>query len=131
MWGECGRPELLRGIPDPWMLARLPGYVGVGTARRLIYTAARFDAAGAAAMGLVGRVVPHEELEAAVAAEAAAVMACAPGAMAIAKAAMVDDLPEPDVAMFSKAVFSKSAMSPEMAEGMAAFLEKRDPDWLP
>jgi enoyl-CoA hydratase len=123
---EFRAPELLRGIPDPWMLARLPGYVGVGTARRLIYTAARFDASEAAVMGLVGRVVPHEELEAAVDVEAAAVMACAPGAMATAKAAMVNALPEPDVAMFSR-----SMRSPEMAEGMAAFVEKRDPDWLP
>ena len=119
-------PELLRGIPDPWLLARLPHYVGVGAARRLLFTAARIEAAEALTLGLVGSVVPHDELETAVAADIGEVLRCGPEASAAAKAAVVAGLPQPDTGLFVKTL-----MSPEMTEGMTAFLEKRDPNWLP
>lgn len=119
-------PELHRGIPDPWLMARLPDYVGIGRARRLIFTAARLDAASALSIGLVGRVVPHDDLDEAVAEEVSEVVRCAPEATATAKAAMVARLAQPD-----SGLFVRTMMSPEMTEGMGAFLEKRDPHWLP
>ena len=119
-------PELLRGIPDPWLMARLPEYVGIGMARRLMFTAARLDASEALALGLVARVVPHGELSDAVAAELAEVMRCGPESMATAKSAIVAGLRPPDAGLFVRTM-----MSPEMVEGMTAFLEKRDPEWLP
>ncbi len=57
-------PELLRGLPDPFMSARLVDVVGLSRARYLFFTAAELDAAAAGAMGLVGEVVPHDELDA-------------------------------------------------------------------
>ena len=59
-------PELLRGIPDPFLTARLPALVGVAKARYLLFSAREISAAEADAMGLVGAVVPHDELDAAV-----------------------------------------------------------------
>ena len=55
-------PELLRGIPDPHMSARLTQVVGLQRARYLFFTADLIDAHEAAAMGLVGKVVPHDQL---------------------------------------------------------------------
>ena len=47
------------------MSARLVDVVGLARARYLFFTAAEIDAATASGMGLVGEVVPHDELDAA------------------------------------------------------------------
>ncbi len=52
-------PELLRGLPDPHMSARLVDVVGLARARYLFFTAAEIDAA-TAGDGPVGEVVPHD-----------------------------------------------------------------------
>ena len=57
-------PELLRGIPDPFMSARLAEAVGLARARYLFFTAEEISAAEALAMGMVGKVVPHDDLDA-------------------------------------------------------------------
>ena len=54
------------------------------------------------------------------------VMAAGPEATAATKAATVAQLTQPDATLFVRTM-----MSPEMVEGMSAFLEKRDPHWLP
>src|SRR3954453_17380839 len=56
-------PELLRGLPDPFMSARLVDAVGLARARYLFFTAAEIDAHAAGAMGLGGEVLAHEELD--------------------------------------------------------------------
>src|SRR5437016_2993674 len=55
-------PELLRGIPDATYAAVLPAHVGIAVARDLLLSARRFDAVEALRIGLVSRVVPHDEL---------------------------------------------------------------------
>lgn len=117
-------PELLRGVPDPWIAARLAAFVGLARAKYLLFTGAVIDAAEAERIGLVGKVVPHAELEAEVARTLDSIRHTGP----IARAAVKDDmnrrLPVPDVNMFRRTI-----MSPEMAEGFQAFFEKRAPRW--
>ena len=55
-------PELLRGIPDATYAAALPAHVGMAVARDLLLSARRFDAAEALRIGVISRVVPHDEL---------------------------------------------------------------------
>ena len=55
-------PELLRGIPDATYAAVLPAHVGLAVARDLLLSARRFDAAEAQRIGVISRLVPHEEL---------------------------------------------------------------------
>jgi enoyl-CoA hydratase/carnithine racemase len=63
---QLGLPEVKFGIiPDVGGSSRLPAVVGLGRAKELIMTAATIDAAEAHRIGLVNRVVPAEELEAA------------------------------------------------------------------
>jgi enoyl-CoA hydratase/carnithine racemase len=59
-------PEVKFGIiPDIGGSSRLPAVVGLGRAKELIMTAKAIDAAEAERIGLVNRVVPAEDLEAA------------------------------------------------------------------
>jgi len=117
-------PELLRGIPDPFMSARLVEAVGLARARYLFFTAAEIDAAEAAQMGLVGKVVAHDELDAHVAWVLEQVALTGPTARSAVKADLHSRLPVPDYSLFHRFM-----RSPEMFEGMAAFVQKRPPVW--
>jgi enoyl-CoA hydratase/carnithine racemase len=63
---QFGLPEVRFGIiPDVGGSSRLPAVVGLGRAKELIMTARMIDTDEAHRIGLVNRVVPSEELEAA------------------------------------------------------------------
>jgi enoyl-CoA hydratase/carnithine racemase len=117
-------PELLRGIPDAIMSSRLVEVAGLARARWLMFTAAEIDAPTAEAFGLVGRVVPHDELEAEVGRVLAAIAGTGPAARSAVKRDINRRLPPVDIEMFRRAIGT-----PEMTEGMRAFLEKRPPEW--
>lgn len=116
-------PELLRGLPDPHMSARLVDAVGLARARYLVFTAAEIDAHHAAAMGLVGVVVPHAELDAHVAWALEQIGATGPSARAALKREINGRLPPADLGLFSQ------VSSTELMEGMTSFVEKRAPVW--
>jgi len=117
-------PELLRGAPDPMISGRLPAYVGLGRAKYLYFTAEVWDAAEALAMGLVGKVVPHERFDEELEATLGAIAKTGPKAREMVKRDMGRFLPPVDIDMFKRTI-----LSPEMVEGMKAFLEKREPEW--
>ncbi len=119
-------PELRRGVADCYLGARLASRVGVARAKWLLFTAQTITAAEALAMGLVSRVVPHAELEDAVAESVAWIRETSPQARAAIKQTINRHLPPIDVAMFNA-----SLASDEMREGFAAFVEKRPPRWSP
>src|SRR5271165_7023003 len=73
-------PELLRGIPDATYAAALPAHVGMAVARDLLLSARPFDAAEAQRIGLISRVVPHDELRTAALQAANEVLRTAPAA---------------------------------------------------
>jgi enoyl-CoA hydratase len=117
-------PELLRGIPDPFLTSRLAEVVGLARARYLLFSARELSAAEAAGMGLVGVVVPHDELDDHVEEVLAQIARTGPKARAAVKRELNQRLPTADVALFFHAI-----RSPEMVEGMAAFIDKRTPEW--
>jgi enoyl-CoA hydratase/carnithine racemase len=117
-------PEILRGAPDPWISSRLASYVGVGMAKYWLYTAEVWDANEAQRQGLVGKLIPHDQFEEGVQTTIEAILLGGPKSRAMIKAEMNRELPVPDANMFKH-----SLLSPEMIEGMKAFLEKRDPKW--
>lgn len=117
-------PELLRGVADCYLGARLASRVGIGRAKWLLFTAQYFSAAEALQMGLVSRVVPHDALGAAVAETVEWVRATAPRARAMLKRDLNRHLPPLDMPMFAE-----SLRGEEVREGFQAFAEKRPPAW--
>jgi enoyl-CoA hydratase/carnithine racemase len=86
---QLGLPEVKFGIiPDVGGSSRLPAVVGLGRAKELIMTARTIDAAEAHRIGLVNRVVPAEELDAATQALVDELLANSPVAVGRAKAVM-------------------------------------------
>ena len=100
------------------------------TAHRLMLTGEVFDAAAAAAGGLVDLCVPDDEVDAAVAGQVTALAAGAPAALAETKRLLragglrgsAEELLELSARFFA---------SEEGQEGIAAFREKRPARWVP
>jgi enoyl-CoA hydratase/carnithine racemase len=120
-------PELLRGIIDATYAAILPVHVGMAMARDLILSSRKFDAAEAFRMGLVSRVVGHDDLRAEALKAACEVLRGAPETRAHVKRMLNDQYPAIDY----QTMFWSLQNSGEPREGMQAFMEKRDPAWIP
>ena len=120
-------PELLRGIPDATYAAALPAHVGVAVARDLLLSARRFDAAEARRLGVISRVVPHDELRSAAMEAAHQVLRTAPAARAQVKRMLNERYGTIDY----QTMFWALDHSDEPREGMRAFMEKRPPGWVP
>jgi enoyl-CoA hydratase len=120
-------PELLRGIPDATYAAVLPAHVGIAIARDLLLSARRFDAAEAQRIGLISRVVPHEQLREAALEAAKEILQTPPMARMHVKRMLNERYGLIDY----QTMFWALDESPEPREGMAAFMEKRPPNWVP
>lgn len=119
-------PELLRGFPDTWLTAVLPAHVGVGRARELAFTARKFDAREAYAMGLVTRIAPAEDLAAAAEKAAEEILSTAPLARGYWKREL-----SARYGSIDEATLDAAPESDEVREGFESFLEKRAPSWSP
>jgi enoyl-CoA hydratase len=125
-----GLPEPSLGIiPGAGGTQRLPRIVGLGRAKEMILTGARWDASQALAYGLVSEVVPAAELEAAARRMAARVLALGPLAVRLAKMALNASTQMP---LGAGLVYESTAQaitfgSTDKEEGTSAFLEKRPP----
>jgi 2-(1,2-epoxy-1,2-dihydrophenyl)acetyl-CoA isomerase len=118
-------------VPDgggAWLLPRL---VGVHRAKELMFLGDALDAADAERWGLVNRVVPPDRL-AAEAAEWAARLAAGPTRALSATKALLNRSLDTD----RSAAFREEALAQELNmtthdanEGVAAFVERRDPDY--
>lgn len=127
-----GQPEIRLGVP-PGMggTQRLTHAVGKAKAMDMILTGRTMDAAEAERAGLVARVVPVAELLDTAIAAAEAIAGMAPMAATAAKE-LVDasfELPLDQGILLERRLFQLLAASDDKAEGMAAFMEKRAPQW--
>lgn len=120
-------PELLRGIPDAFYAAALPAHVGIAVARDLLLSGRVLDAAEAQRVGLISRVVAHDQLGPAAAEAADQVLRSAPEARAHVKRMLNERYGSIDLQTMALALET----SDEMREGMRAFIEKRAPRWVP
>jgi len=123
-----GLPEPSLGIiPGAGGTQRLPRIVGLGRAKEMILTGARWDARRALEYGLVGEVQPLAELAQAARALAAKVLALGPLAVRLAKTALNASQQMPLAAglLFESTAQALTFESADKLEGTAAFLEKR------
>jgi enoyl-CoA hydratase len=127
-----GQPEAALGIiPGAGATQRLPRLVGLGRAKELILTGARWDARQALAYGLVTEVVPAASLMAAARALAERVLALAPLALRLSKRALNASSQMPLAAglWYESMAQAIAFESKDKAEGTSAFLEKRKPSF--
>jgi enoyl-CoA hydratase/carnithine racemase len=105
--------------------------VGRKAAMEMLLTGDMVDAVRARELGLVNRVVPGAELDAAVAALAGQIASKSPLALAIGKAAFYRQAEMPLQAAYAYAseVMVRNALARDAAEGIDAFLDKRSPVW--
>jgi methylglutaconyl-CoA hydratase len=99
---------------------------------RLFLTAERFGAALAQGYGLLHRVVPADQLEAAALAEVDAIAKGGPIAIREAKQLVraIATLPEDEAFAHAERKIAALFASDEASEGIAAFVEKRPPRWV-
>ncbi len=120
-------PELLRGITDATYAAVLPAHVGVAVARDLLLSARRVDAAEALRIGLISRVVPHDDLRDAAVLAAQEVLRTGPESRMHVKRMLNEHYGRIDY----ETMFWTLEHSDEPREGMQSFMEKRPPSWIP
>ncbi len=128
VFGQVG-PKV--GSVDPGFgTAYLARIVGEKKAREMWYLCRRYSAAEALAMGLVNAVVPAAELDAEVARWCDEILKRSPTAIAIAKRSInVDTEHIRAIGGLGVEALRLYYATPESREGVAAFREKRDPDF--
>ncbi|MDP5348183.1 MAG: crotonase/enoyl-CoA hydratase family protein [Paracoccaceae bacterium] len=121
------RLGLIPATIGPYVCARM----GEARARRVFMSGRRFDAAEAVDLGLLARAVPAADLDAAIAAEIAPYLDCAPQAVARAKALLRRLGPVIDEATIAHTIAELTACweGDEAPEGIGAFFAKRKPRW--
>ncbi|MBM4408514.1 MAG: enoyl-CoA hydratase [Chloroflexi bacterium] len=129
---QFGQPEIKLGIiPGAGGTQRLTRAIGKARAMELILTGRSISAREAEMMGLVSSVVPSAETFAAALDLAARVASMPPLAVMAAKEAVdrAHELALTAGLEFERREFYGLFASADQKEGMAAFIEKRRPDW--
>jgi enoyl-CoA hydratase/carnithine racemase len=100
-------------------------------AMEMLLTGKPISAQRAYELGLVNRVVPADQLDAAVQEYTDAVLASSPLTVRLGKAAFYDQLALDEPAAYERAtdVMTDNALRHDAQEGMTAFLQKRRPAW--
>jgi 2-(1,2-epoxy-1,2-dihydrophenyl)acetyl-CoA isomerase len=117
--------------PDCGLSWFLPKLVGPERASEMFFTGRMVDANEAKEIGLVSKVVPHDELMEAAMQVAHGIANSPPTAMAFTRRAIHNSLTATlEQHLEYEWVNQKACLrAPEFQEGVKAFLEKREPDW--
>jgi len=129
---KFGQPEITLGImPGMGGTQRLTRLVGRGRAMEMILTGRMIDAAEAERIGLATRVVPAADLlgEALKLAERIALHSLPIVMMAKEAIGRADELPLSEGLRFERRLFHAMFATDDQKEGMAAFIEKRKPEF--
>lgn len=129
---KFGQPEIKVGVIAPVAAAFFPKMIGCRRTLELLLTGATIDAAEACRIGLINRVVPDDGFDGAVEDTIKKLTALSGPVLRLNKRAVLDGL-ELD---FERAlggvedIYLHELMKTEDAqEGLAAFMEKRPPEW--
>ncbi|MPY93388.1 MAG: enoyl-CoA hydratase/isomerase family protein [Acidimicrobiia bacterium] len=128
---ELGFPEVRLGVPTIQGSVRMPARVGWQNAMELLLLGERVSAQRAQEMGLVGKVVPTDELLAEARALADRLCRSAPLAVRATKevAWRAQQLPFVEAVRFGETVRRVAQATEDAREGMAAAREQREPVW--
>jgi cyclohexa-1,5-dienecarbonyl-CoA hydratase len=127
-----GQPEIQVGVIPPIAVAVLPGIIGPKKAMELVLTGERIRADEAERLGLVNKVVPPDELQAAtgelvgkLAKLSAAVLRLTKRAVQVGSTGRFEE----GLAAVEELYLGSLMATEDAQEGLAAFMERRDPVW--
>jgi methylglutaconyl-CoA hydratase len=128
---RLGYPEVHRGLVAALVTTLLRRQLSDRGVRELVLLGQTVDAANALQTGLVNRVVPAQHLMESAMELAREALKGAPGAVARSKKLLDELSPRPIALELRRALdyHLTARSSPEAAEGVAAFLERRPPRW--
>jgi len=129
---QFGQPEIKLGCFPPVAMLTLPRRIGLQAAAHLILTGKQISATEAHRLGLVTRVVPDQELHAAVESLLGELRTLSPTVLHLTRktlawlhsADFLKQLEEVERVYLSELMQTRDAQ-----EGIRAFLEKREPIW--
>jgi enoyl-CoA hydratase/carnithine racemase len=127
-----GLPEVKVGVFPMQVLVFLRAMIGARHITELCLVGDLITAARAAEIGLINKVVPEAELDAAVDAMIAKLRATSPVALRRGKQAIfaMEMMAFPEAMAFAESQIALASRTADAREGIAAFNEKREPRWL-
>ncbi len=122
------RLGLIPATIGPYVIARM----GEANARRVFMSSKVFGAQYAKELGIIANAVPGAELDDAIEQQVEPYLSCAPGAVAAAKALTRQYGAKIDQGVIDASVNALVTrwQSAEAQQGIAAFFEKKSPDWV-
>lgn len=129
---KFGQPEIKIGvIPGAGGTQRLPRAISKSKAMDMCLTSRMMDAAEAERAGLVSRVIPNDQLVETALAAANQIAEFPTACVQLIKESVNQayEVPLNDGIQFERRVFHSLFGTPDQIEGMAAFLEKRKPNF--
>ena len=129
---KWGFPEISLGCFPPVAAALLSAVIGQKRAADLILTGRTISGEEATAMGLASESVPDAELDLRIEDTCARLSALSPAALALTKKALYawDSIHfDKGLARAEKIYLDELMQTHDANEGIAAFIEKRKPDW--
>jgi enoyl-CoA hydratase/carnithine racemase len=128
---EFGFPEVRLGVPTIQGAVRMPGRIGWQNAMELLLIGERISAERAREMGLVWKVVAHDELMTEAQDLARRLCLSAPLAVRATKevAWRGQELPWVDAIRFGETMRKVAGATADAAEGVQAAIESRPPRW--
>ena len=126
-----GTPEVKRGLVPMMIMATIFRNVGRKKGMELLLTGERISAAEAERLGLVNYVVPADQLDAKVDELLGKLLALSPAVLRLGRDAFyaMQDMEFDRALDYLQAMLTVNLASEDAAEGVRAFLEKREPVW--
>lgn len=124
------QPEIRLACYPPWAAARYATELGRAATADLILSGRSIDAGEALRLGVVSRVLPTDDFDAALNAMLAEVLAASTPVLRLAKKAMAGDGGGDTALAEAERIYLEDLTQLEdLDEGLAAFSEKRPPRW--
>jgi enoyl-CoA hydratase/carnithine racemase len=126
-----GTPEIDRGLFPMMLMALMQRHLGRKRSLELVLTGDRITAQQALEWGIVNRVVPASELDAATASFSTKLSEKSKAIVGLGRRAFftAEDLPLSQAVEWLASQLSLNILADDAAEGVTAFLEKRPPRW--